>query len=120
MVSLLIGLLILPRTWNLLRETVDVLMERTPRHLDLDDVRAQLCAVEHVRGLHDLHASTIATGLPVLTAHVVVDDSCFRDGHAPQILDQLQTRLAGQFDVSHSTFQLEPAAHTSHEHGTHA
>lgn len=65
-VSLPIGLLILPRTWSLLRDTVNVL-----------------------------------THLPVLTAHVVVDDSCFHDGHAPRILDHLQEQLAGRFDVEH-------------------
>jgi cobalt-zinc-cadmium efflux system protein len=119
-VSLLIGVLILPRTWGLLRETVDVLMERTPRGLDLAEVRAQLLAVEHVRDLHDLHASSIVTHLPVLTAHVVVDDSCFRDGHAPKVLDQLQRCLAGRFDIEHSTFQLEPAGHAAHEYRTHA
>ena len=64
----------------------------------------------------------LATGLPVLTAHVVVDDSCFQDGHAPQMLDQLQACVAEHFPVSieHSTFQLEPAGHRTHEHGAHA
>lgn len=121
-VSILIGLLILPRTLRLLRETVRVLLESTPRGLDLDAVRARLLAVPHVHGVHDLHATQIATGLPVLTAHVVVDDSCFRDGHAPQILDELQDSVAREFDVSveHSTFQLETVAHAAHEHTGHA
>lgn len=118
-VSLLIGTLILPRTWKLLRETVDVLMERTPRGLDLAAVRAELLTIPHVHDLHDLHASTIATNLPILTAHVTVDESCFHDGHAPQVLDELQHRLAGRFDVEHSTFQLEPASHADHEIGAH-
>jgi cobalt-zinc-cadmium efflux system protein len=118
--SLLIGALILPRTWKLLRETVDVLMAKTPKGLDLTEVRRSLLAVAHVHAVHDLHASTIATNLPILTAHIVVDDSCFQDGHAPQVLDQLQECLSGQFDVAHSTFQLEPASHAAHEHATHA
>jgi cobalt-zinc-cadmium efflux system protein len=117
--SLLIGVLILPRTWRLLRETVDVLLESTPRGVDLADVRAHLLEVEHVHDVHDLHASTIATSLPVLTAHVVVDDSCFTDGHVPRLLDQLQGCLAGHFDVDHSTFQFEPASHAEHEHAAH-
>ncbi|MCU1573910.1 MAG: cation diffusion facilitator family transporter, partial [Micrococcaceae bacterium] len=56
------------------------------------------------------------------TAHVVVEDACFSDGHAPQMLDQLQKCVAGHFPVSieHSTFQLEPASHTIHEHNIHA
>lgn len=117
--SLLIGLLILPRTWKLLRETVDVLLEATPKGIELTKVRAHLLEVDHVRDIHDLHASTVATDLPVLTAHVVVDDSCFHDGHVPQLLDELQECLAGHFDVAHSTFQFEPASHGAHEHPAH-
>jgi len=120
-VSILIGLLILPRTFTLLRETTDVLLESAPRGLDLDDVRTHLLSLEHVRSVHDLHATRIASRLPVLTAHVVVDDSCFTDGHAPRMLDQLQSCLASHFPVSveHSTFQLEPASHADHEHAAH-
>jgi len=117
--SLLIGVMILPRTWKLLRETVDVLMEATPKGVELAHVRAHVLAVPHVREVHDLHASTVASDLPVLTAHVVVDDSCFHDGHLPTLLDQLQQCLAGHFDVEHSTFQFEPARHAAHEPATH-
>jgi cobalt-zinc-cadmium efflux system protein len=118
--SLAIGALILPRTWRLLRETVDVLLEATPRSVDLAVVREHILAVDHVRDVHDLHASTVATDLPVLSAHVVVDDSCFVDGHLPRLLDHLQSCLAGHFDVEHSTFQFEQAGHTAHEHAAHA
>ncbi len=120
-VSILIGALILPRTIRLLRETVEVLLEATPRGLDLDHVRRHLLELPHVHAVHDLHASQIATGLPVLTAHVVIDDSCFHDGHAPQMLDQLQACVAGHFPVAveHSTFQLEPRSHAHHEAGAH-
>jgi cobalt-zinc-cadmium efflux system protein len=117
--SLLIGALILPRTWRLLRETVDVLLEATPKGLDLDEVREHILEVPHVHAVHDLHASQVATNLPVLTAHVVVDDSCFHDGHLPQLLDQLQDCLGGHFDVAHSTFQFEPTGHADHEAATH-
>jgi cobalt-zinc-cadmium efflux system protein len=119
--SLLIGAMILPRTWKLLRETVDVLMEATPRNVDLAHVRAHVLEVPHVQTVHDLHASTVASDLPVLTAHVVVDDGCFHDGRLPGLLDQLQQCLAGHFDVEHSTFQFEPAGHAAHEyHAAHA
>ena len=117
--SLLIGMLILPRTWQLLRQTIKVLLEATPESVDLSEVRAHLLGVAHVRAVHDLHASTVGTGLPVLTAHVVVDDACFHDGHLTQMLDQLQGCLAGHFDVEHSTFQFEAAAHADHELPTH-
>jgi cobalt-zinc-cadmium efflux system protein len=120
--ALLIGALILPRSLVLLRDTVNVLLESTPRGLDLDSVRTHLLQQPHVRAVHDLHATQIATGLPVLTAHVVVDDECFFDGHASSILDELQACVADHFSVSieHSTFQLERADHSDHEHETHA
>jgi cobalt-zinc-cadmium efflux system protein len=117
--SILIGVLILPRTWKLLRDTVDVLMEATPKNVDLGDVRAHILAIAHVRDVHDLHASSVASDLPVLTAHVVVDDSCFADAHLPALLDELQGCLAGHFDVEHSTFQFEPLSHAAHEHAAH-
>jgi cobalt-zinc-cadmium efflux system protein len=117
--SLLIGVLILPRTWKLLKETVDVLLEATPKGVELVQVRAHLLEVAHVQDIHDLHATTVSTDLPVLTAHVVVNDSCFHDGHVPQLLDELQECLVGHFDVAHSTFQFEPSSHAAHEHATH-
>jgi cobalt-zinc-cadmium efflux system protein len=118
--SLLIAALILPRTWALLREAVDVLLESTPRGVDLAAVRAHILDVDHVLDVHDLHASSVASDLPVLTAHVVLDNSCFVDGHLPTLLDQLQSCLAGHFDVEHSTFQFEQAGHTAHEQAAHA
>jgi cobalt-zinc-cadmium efflux system protein len=120
--ALVIGALILPRSLLLLRETIDVLLESTPRGLDLNSVRKHLLEQPHVRTVHDLHATQIATGLPVLTAHVVVDDECFYDGHASQILDELQACVAEHFSIAieHSTFQLERAVHGDHEHETHA
>lgn len=117
--SLAVALLILPRTWHLLRDAVDVLLEATPRGVDLDEVRAHLTAVPGVRDVHDLHAWMITSGLPVLSAHVVVDRAVLADGRSPLILDQLQECLRGHFDVAHSTFQLEPAGHAEHEPSVH-
>ncbi|MDV3222609.1 cation diffusion facilitator family transporter [Intrasporangium sp.] len=118
--SLVIGALIVPRTLALLRETVDVLLESTPRGLDLKGVRERILTLPHVRDVHDLHASQVATGLPVLTAHVVVDDSCFHDGHLGPMLDELQGCIDTDFNVEHSTIQFESPAHAGHEHPTHA
>lgn len=117
--ALLIGLLIIPRAALLIRETVAVLMEFTPKGLDLDEVRGHILALDHVKEVHDLHASTVATGLPILSAHVVVESGCFEDGHAPRILDDLQRCVAEHFEVAvhHATFQLEPEHHRDHESG---
>jgi cobalt-zinc-cadmium efflux system protein len=118
-VSIAIGVVIAPRALRLLRETSRILLEATPEHLDLDDVRRHIGELDHVRDVHDLHAYTVTSGLPVLTAHVVVDDECFRDGHAPQMLDAVQQCLTGHFDIEHSTIQLEPTSHATHEHRHH-
>jgi cobalt-zinc-cadmium efflux system protein len=118
--SLVIAALIVPRTIGLLRESVDVLLEATPKGLDLGAVRSHMLAMPHVHEVHDLHASQVTTGLPVLTAHVVVDDSCFHDGHLRTMLDDLQACVAQDFDVEHSTFQFEAAGHAGHEHAAHS
>jgi cobalt-zinc-cadmium efflux system protein len=117
--SLAVGLLILPRTWRLLRETVDVLLEASPRGMDLNEIRQHMTNLNGVRDVHELHAWTITSGLPVLSAHVVVDPEFFDDGRCFSMLDRLQDCLRGHFDVEHSTFQLEPAGHASHEHPMH-
>jgi cobalt-zinc-cadmium efflux system protein len=118
--SLAIGLLIIPRTLHLLAEAVDVLLESTPKGLDLLAVRSRILAVPHVHDVHDLHASQVATGLPVMSAHVVVDDSCFHDGHLGPMLDELQRCISDDFDIEHSTIQFEARTHAEHEHETHA
>lgn len=73
-----------------------------------------------VSSVHDLHVWTVTSDMPALSAHVVIDDLCFVNGFAPQVLDRLQHCLTGHFDVEHSTFQLEPASHQTHETGSHA
>jgi cobalt-zinc-cadmium efflux system protein len=117
--SLIVVALMAKAAWGLLRDSGRVLLEAAPEGMDLEQVRAHLTEVPHVLGVHDLHAWTVTSGLPTLSAHVVIEDDCFRDGHAPRLLDQLQACLAGHFDVEHSTFQLEAAAHAGHEAGTH-
>ncbi|MCH1883640.1 cation diffusion facilitator family transporter [Agrococcus sp. ARC_14] len=120
--SALVAALIVPRSIVLLRDTGRILLESAPEELDLDDVRAHLLEIEHVVGVHDLHASTLGTGLHQLTAHVVVEPRCFADGHAPRILDALQECAAEHFPLAleHATFQLEPPGHAAHEPQTHA
>jgi cobalt-zinc-cadmium efflux system protein len=104
---------------RLLRDSGRILLEAAPAAVDLTTVRAHLLQAPHVRDVHDLHAWVVTSDLPALSAHVVVSDECFGDGHAPRILDELQACLAGHFDLEHSTFQLEPPGHASHESSAH-
>jgi cobalt-zinc-cadmium efflux system protein len=113
--SLVVGALILPRTWRLLRDAVDVLLEASPRGIDLSEVRRHMTELEGVSDVHDLHAWTITSGLPILSAHVVVDPAVLVNGRSAVMLDTLQECLRGHFDVVHSTFQLEPTGHADHE-----
>ena len=118
--SVLIVVLIVPRAWSLLREVIDVLLEAAPRGVDLDEVRTHICEVPGVVDVHDLHAWTITSGVPVLSAHVVVDDPCTRDGRQGEVLDRLGECLGEHFDVEHCTFQIEPQGHQAHEPAHHA
>jgi cobalt-zinc-cadmium efflux system protein len=117
--SLLVVALMLYAAWGLLRDSGRILLEAAPADTDLASMRAHLLEVPHVREVHDLHVWTVTSSLPTLSAHIVVDAGCFVDGHAPQILDEIQGCLSGHFDVEHSTFQLEPPGHAAHEAGAH-
>jgi len=83
--SLLVVVLMLKAAWGLLRDSGRVLFEAAPEGIDLDDIRTQLLEPDHVLGVHDLHMWTVTSDLPAVSAHVVVADSCFADGHAPPI-----------------------------------
>ena len=113
--SLVIAVMILPRSFVLLRDSAAVLLEIAPRELDLDDVRRHLSGVPGVLDVHDLHAWTITSGQPVLSAHVVVTDDALQAGHGGRVLDDLGVCLGDHFDVAHCTFQLEARTHAAHE-----
>ncbi|MFC7217529.1 cation diffusion facilitator family transporter [Streptomyces polyrhachis] len=113
--SLLIGAMIVPRTVKLLREALDVLLEAAPKDVDMAAVRAHILALPGVEGLHDLHVWTITSGMPVLSAHVVVSKKVLDSVDHEELLHDLQGCLGEHFDVEHCTFQLEPAGHAEHE-----
>ena len=117
--SLVVVVLVLRASWGLLRASGHVLLEGTPEAVDLDDVRQHIEGLPEVLAVHDLHAWTLTSDLPALSAHVVVTDVCLNDGSAARVLDHLQSCLVDHFDVEHSTFQLEAATHADHEPGTH-
>lgn len=112
--SLIIGVLIVPRTIRLLRESLDILLEATPRSIDLAQIRKHILEIPGVTDAHDLHAWLITSGVPVLSAHITVADPTERN-----ILHKLQECLKDHFDVEHSTFQIEGLDHKDHEHGMH-
>jgi cobalt-zinc-cadmium efflux system protein len=101
--ALLIAALVLFSSWKLLRETVDVLMEAVPYHIDLDRLRADLEGVAGIDRVHDLHVWTLTTGQYALSAHAVVDGSV--DGE--HLLEEMRKLLDRDFEIRHVTIQLE-------------
>lgn len=118
--SALIALMILPRAWHLLRDVVDVLLEATPKGVEVQMIREHILSVAGVVAVHDIHIWTITSGVPVFSAHVVVEDAVLSARGADQVLDKLTTCLGSHFDTEHCTFQLEPASHSEHESHQHA
>ncbi|MFB7240954.1 cation diffusion facilitator family transporter [Streptomyces populi] len=113
--SIAIALMIVPRAWKLLQETLDVLLEAAPKGVDMAEVRAHILALDGVEDIHDLHAWTITSGMPVLSAHVVVSSDVLNAIGHEKVLHELQGCLGVHFDVEHCTFQLEPSGHAEHE-----
>ena len=114
--SVVIGLLIVPRTVGLLREATHVLLEATPRGINMDEVRQHILEAPGVVDCHDLHAWTITSGVNVVSAHVILADGA---DPAPT-LDALCACLSDDFDIEHSTFQLETVDRRRFEERSHA
>jgi len=113
--SLLIAVMILPRSFLLLRDSASVLLEIAPHDLDLAEVERHLRALPGVTDVHDLHAWTITSGIPSLSAHVTVTDQALDEHGVGGILDQLCACTTEDFGVRHATFQVEPVSHREHE-----
>jgi cobalt-zinc-cadmium efflux system protein len=113
--SLVIAALILPRSLVLLRDSAAILLEVAPSGLDLDDVQEHLLGMPGVVDVHDLHAWTITSGMPSLSAHVTVTQETLDAEGVGPILDRLGVCIAEHFDVRHATFQVEPVTHRAHE-----
>jgi cobalt-zinc-cadmium efflux system protein len=109
--SALIGLLVLYSSWSLVKETVGVLMESAPGHIDVDEVRQVLLGVAQVRDVHDLHVWTITSGRESLSAHVVMGE-----GQSPRsLLAEIKHALHERFGIYHVTIQVEAEADGSHD-----
>lgn len=98
-----IGVFIVPRTWSLLRQSVDILLEATPAHIDLIEVARAMRAVAGVREVHDLHVWTLTSGKHAMSGHVVVDEIVASD----RVVRELHALLHDRFDIEHTTVQVE-------------
>jgi cobalt-zinc-cadmium efflux system protein len=101
-----IGLLMLPRTFVLLKQAVNVLLEGVPAHLNLAEIEAALRGTRGVKRVHDLHVWTLTSGREAMSAHVEVEP-----GTPPsRILDELHLVLHARFGIDHTTIQIENEA----------
>lgn len=109
--SVLIAVMIAPRAYGLLRDVVNVLLEASPRGIDVDAARAHMLTVPGVVEVHDVHAWTITSGVPAFSAHVTIDEHAWNETAYHAILDELQACLRTHFGTERSTLQLEPRGH---------
>jgi cobalt-zinc-cadmium efflux system protein len=105
LVSVLIGLLIVWNAWLIIRESVEILLEGTPRDIDVQVMVKDIQQVPGVRGVHDLHVWSITQNMRALSAHVLVDDESISVGSGIQ--RQINDVLNTQYNIAHATLQLE-------------
>jgi cobalt-zinc-cadmium efflux system protein len=106
-VAALIGIWILPRTWRLGRRAVHILLQAAPDRIDLRRLEHDLCSIDDVLAVHDLHVWTLTSEMDAASAHLVVPAGTDHHG----VLDQARSLLATRYRVEHGTFQIEPSDH---------
>src|SRR5207249_3364546 len=103
--AVLIGILIMRSAYSLVRDSTNILLEATPRHLELENIAKTIRNVDGVKGVHDLHVWTITSGLYALSGHVTVDSDSIRQGSV--ILEKVAAKLKESFGIEHVTLQME-------------
>jgi cobalt-zinc-cadmium efflux system protein len=101
--SIVVAILILYSAWLLLRDSVDILLEGTPVHINLKEIHESLCKVDGVDSIHDLHVWTLTSGLHAMSCHAVL---CGHPDHH-QVLEKLSQIVRHQYEIEHTTIQLE-------------
>ena len=117
LVAIAIGFWVLPRTWVLFKETTNILLEGVPEGIDLDTLAARLSSSAGIASVHDLHVWALTSGMPSLSAHLVL-----KDGFDPDATRLAATEVMQQeFEITHVTFQVERADCRSErdDHGLH-
>ena len=104
LISFLISLIIIQGAWNLIKESVDVLLEGTPSHINLKAVEETIKQTENVKQIHDLHVWTITSGIHAMSVHVVHE----KGASQPELLKEVRKRVSDQFGIEHLTIQMEP------------
>lgn len=103
LISVFVALLILFSSWKLVRESVDILLEAVPPHIDLAEVLDAILAIGGVDEVHDLHVWTLTSGYFALSVHVIVPDP----GENSRVLEEIRRRMEERFRITHTTVQIE-------------
>jgi cobalt-zinc-cadmium efflux system protein len=101
--SVLISLIIIFGAWNLIKESVNVLLEGTPAHINLKAVAETISQTENVTDVHDLHVWTITSGMEALSVHIIYEESASQK----ELLQTIRTKLHDEFGIDHLTIQME-------------
>ena len=120
LLSLAIAALIAYSAWGIVRETVNLLLEGTPREVDLAAVRTEITGTELVTGVHDLHVWALSSDELALSCHIVIDDTSL--GNAEHVVRDLESKLCDRFAIGHTTIQVEschPCGEINHGAGEH-
>jgi len=104
-ISIGIGTIIIIGAYRLVRDSVDILLEATPRHIDLNAVVEAMRGIDGVRDVHDVHIWCITPQICLMSSHLLVDDTNAR--YSGEILSRINRMLADRFGIAHTTFQLE-------------
>ncbi len=111
LISAAIGLLIFPRTWKLLMEAVHVLLEGTPKDVNIQELRTSLEKTPGVKDVHDLHVWSLTSSVNAMSAHIVKDEAYAQN----QLLKILTDQTTKNFKISHTTFQIEEDGYQENE-----
>ncbi|OGO22696.1 MAG: cation transporter [Chloroflexi bacterium RBG_16_51_16] len=104
-VSVLIGFIIIYNAWGILRETVEILLESTPRDLDMQSMVDEIKSIDGVLGVHDLHVWSLTKNLRTMSAHVLTENLSISNG--AEIQSNINEILSRRYNISHATLQLE-------------
>jgi cobalt-zinc-cadmium efflux system protein len=103
LISILIGVMIIPRTWLLIAECTNILMEGTPGHIDMDKLKGAIMAVPGVISAHDMHVWSITSGFEAMCAHVSIAESM----DSESVLAEVTRVSKEEFGIRHTTIQIE-------------
>ena len=114
-----IGVIILPRAFMLLKQAINIILQGVPDGIDIEQVRSEIEATNGVGTVHSLHVWALTSGVPVMSAHIVLDEDVAASGSGNRVLDELTEHVREHFNIEHATFQIEEAGHIDHEGAMH-